>query len=465
MPLPKNRRFVPFVVLAALGTGACSSETADKAAPNAAPTAASAPRFGVVQAAPLSAAENDRLLGAAFDEGNRLYASGFVASGADQMMAVSRFLADGSPDAAYGAAGVATVNVATGGKAVELARSVVVQSGGRAVVAGPVEHDPAAPGDAAKDTDIALARFDEGGRLDPTFGTGGAVRLDLSTGVMDGTSMRGDTAWGLVRLAGDKLLVVGSQLGAGVGRTDTDFAVTRLNADGSRDTAFGTGGTVVVGVGPKVSESPKTAVELPDGKIVVAGYGNVNGVVSPVLFRLTSAGAPDPSFGDGGIAVRPFLGAVTEAYAVAHAGGRLVTTGYGKDTAEAKVDMVANGFTMDGAVDPAFGTAGLTRLDVAGGDDRGRSLVSLPDGRAIVVGSAKTGTNIDAMVVRLAANGSLESTFGQGGRSLYDLGGPNDAFFGVAISPDGSRVAAVGYLGREADKGDDDDAAVLWLQP
>ncbi len=43
---------------------------------------------------------------------------------------------------------------------------------------------------------------------------------------------------------------------------------------------------------------------------------------------------------------------------MALAGNRLVTTGYGKDTSEAKVDMIANGFTMDGAIDRSFGTKG-----------------------------------------------------------------------------------------------------------
>ena len=462
MPKTKKQRFVPLSLLAGLGLAACGSQ----AEPAAAPAPAQAqPTYDAVQPAPLSPTEHDRLLAAAFDPGNRLYAAGWVAQGADQAMAVTRFRPDGSVDTGYGTAGVATVNVAAGGKAVELARSVVVQAGGKAVVAGPVEHDPAAPGDAAKDTDIALARFDESGRLDPTFGTGGIVRLDLSTGVADGTAFRGDTAWGLLKLSGDRLVVVGSQVGAGAGRTDADFAVIRLGADGARDPGFGTGGAALVGVGPNVSEVPKTAIELPDGRIVVSGYAKIADVVSPVLFRLTTTGALDPSFGEGGIAVRPFLGAVTEAYSVTQAGGRLVTTGYGKDTAEAKVDLVANGFTLDGAVDRAFGANGLTRVDVAGEDDRGRNLVSLPDGRTIVVGSGKNASNIDGMVVRLTADGALDPTYGQGGRRLFDIGGPNDSFFGVALSPDGSRAAAVGYLGRETGTADKDDAAVLWLKP
>jgi uncharacterized delta-60 repeat protein len=411
-----------------------------------------------VKTVSVSPSEHDRFLGATFDSTNRLYAAGFVADGADQQMAVTRFNADGAVDTGFGTAGTATVNVAKGGKAVELARGVVVQADGKVVIAGPIEHDTAASGDAAKDTDIALARFDGAGRLDQTFGDKGVVRLDLAPGVAEGTAYRGDSVWGLVRVAGNKLLVVGSQVAPG--RTDADFAVVRLNADGTKDTSFGTGGTTLVGVAPNVSEVPKTAVELADGKVVVAGYATVNGVVSPVLFRLTTAGALDPSFGDAGVAVRQVLANVGEAYSVAVAGNRLVTTGYGKDTAEAKVDMIANGFTMDGAIDKTFATNGTARIDVAGEDDRGRNLVALPDGRTVLVGSGKpSASNLDAMVVTLAANGA------QTGRKLYDVGGPNDAFFGVALSPDGSRIAVVGYLGRETNGDQKDDGAVLWLKP
>jgi hypothetical protein len=76
------------------------------------------------------------------------------------------------------------------------------------------------------------------------------------------------------------------------------------------------------------------------------------------------------------------------------------------------------------------------------------------------VGSGKpSASNLDAMVVTLGPDGA------QTGRKLYDVGGPNDAFFGVALSPDGSRVAVVGYLGQETNGGQKDDGAVLWLQP
>jgi uncharacterized delta-60 repeat protein len=457
------------VALAISGCGSGSEGSSRRAAPGQASgtqPAASAPTFDRVQMTPLSASDHDRLLGAVFDNENRLYAAGWLASGADQAMAVARFGPDGQLDSTFGTNGVASVNVARGGKAAELARGIVVQSSGGVVISGPAEHDPTATGDAARDTDIALARFDRAGKLDPTFGTGGVVKLDLSTGVTDGNAYRSDTVWGLTRLADDKLAVVGAQVGVGEGRRDLDFAVIRLNADGTRDPSFGTDGVALVAVGPGVSETPKTAVQLADGRLVVSGYANVDGIVKVVLFRLDPTGVRDPTFGSSGVSVIQLLGSVSEAYAVAQVGSRLVTTGYGRDSAEAKVDLISGGFTENGNLDTTFGANGMVRMDVAGQDDRGRHLVALPNGGAIMVGSGKpTDTNLDAMVVRLAPSGTPDTAFGPNGRRLFDIGGPNDSFFGAAVSPDGSRIAAVGYLGRDAAGSDKDDSAVLWLRP
>ena len=465
-----HRGVVLFAGLA-LAVGACGSD-GQTSSPGAARQGSSAeqtpgvPAFDRLQTTPLSTTDHDRLLGAAFDSQNRLYAAGWVGAGADQMMSVARFRPDGQLDSSFGTNGVASVNVAQGGKAAELARGVVVQSSGKVVISGTMEHDPAAAGDGARDTDIAVARFDQAGKLDPTFGTGGLVKLDLSTGVADGSAYRGDTAWGLTGLAGDKLAVVGGQVAPGEGRRDLDFAVVRLNPDGSRDTGLGTSGVALVSVGAGVSETPKTAVESSDGRLVVSGYANVDGFVRVVLFRLSPQGALDPTFGRDGIAVTQLLGNVSEAYAVARVGNRLVTTGYGRDSTDAKVDLIAGGFTDNGDLDTTFGKNGMVRIDVAGQDDRGRHLVALPNGGAVMVGSGKpTATNLDAMVVKLTPSGAPDTSFGPDGRRLFDIGGPNDSFFGVAVSPDGSRIAAVGYLGRDTAGGDKDDSAVLWLRP
>ncbi len=90
------------------------------------------------QAVPLSTTGNDRFWAVTFDASGKVYAAGYLTEGGDNRMAVARFNADGTRDASFGQDGIVTVNVAVAGT-LETARSVVVQSDGKVVVAGVAE--------------------------------------------------------------------------------------------------------------------------------------------------------------------------------------------------------------------------------------------------------------------------------------------------------------------------------------
>lgn len=269
----------------------------DDAAQAPSPSAIQSALDSAVMAIPVSTTEADRFHTVIATAGERYYAAGFDTTNGDRRMALARLSPTGSLDTSFGQGGIATVKLAMGGKTAEFARGVVVQSGGKIVIAGPIEHDPSATGNAARDTDIAVVRFDSTGQLDPTFGINGIVRLDLSTGVVDGPAFRGDTSWGLTLLPEDDLLVIGGKLANGAGRTDTDYAVVRLTSHGAVDTTFGTDGHVTLDL-EQGGDSPRTAIVQPDGKIVVSGHTRgTNDVVTTVLFRLLPTGQFDSSFG------------------------------------------------------------------------------------------------------------------------------------------------------------------------
>ena len=420
-----------------------------------------------VASTPLAAADGDRFLSVTVGKDGKVYGVGFVAPGGDQAMAVGRIKADGTLDPTFSDDGIATVNVAAGGKTGEQSRGVAVQSTGKIVVAGPFEHDPTAAGDAARDTDIALTRFDATGKVDTSFGTGGTTKVDMGAGAFvppaagstaTTNSVVGDTMWGLTVLPDDKLIAVGAKLAKGEGRTDLDWALMRFTADGALDPTFADGGTLTIDVNGG-NESPRQAVVQPDGKVVMAGYTRTTAtppVVVPSLVRVMPNGTLDPSFGTGGIAQAELLPAVAEAYEVGMQGDKYVITGYGRATADEKVDLIAARFTADGQWDKSFGTDGMVRINIAGEDDRGRDLVALPDGRILIAGSGKPdATNINAMLVLLDQNGALDPSFGTGGILQVDLGGPADSFFGVALTPDGKHAIVTGYKGAEPTTGDD----------
>lgn len=415
------------------------------------------------RAAPLSEDSDDRFMAVAFAPGGTFYATGFVAEDGDNAMALARFDEEGAPDESFGDVGKTVVNVASGGKTAEVSRAVVVQDDGKVLIGGPVEHDPSATGDAARDTDIALVRVNQDGTLDAGFGDEGVAIFDLGAGrqVAAGTFI-GDNSWGIGTLPGGRAVVFASTLARGEGRMDSDLVLFAVTASGELDASFGEGGKVVVDIN-NASINPRTVLVQDDGMIVATGYGDIGGVVQPVAVRVDSAGVLDDGFGEGGVATARVLPGVGESYAIARQGDSYILAGYGRgaDSTE-KVDLIVYRWSSDGRPDPSFGDNGVTRIDLAGQDDRARNLLVLPGGEIIAVGSGKlTESEVDAMVVLLDQDGAPLETFGDGGHALLDLGGPSDAFFGVAAAPDGRGVIVAGYKGADPE-GDDNDDAVLF---
>src|SRR2546423_5698006 len=102
---------------------------------------------------------------------------------------------------------------------------------------------------------------------------------------------------------------------------------------GSLDTSFGTAGYSTVALGTWAGAA-SVAVQ-PDGKIVSAGQAEVNGENVIVVTRMTTSGALDPSFGTGGIStvhINGGAGMDSGAALVLQPDGRIVLAGSGNQT-------------------------------------------------------------------------------------------------------------------------------------
>ncbi len=95
--------------------------------------------------------------------------------------------------------------------------------------------------DATTDFSTIVARFSPAGVLDPTFGTNGVFTKNLAVGT------NGELARAIGLQSNGKIVVAATveHLGAADVR-DRDVAVTRLNADGTLDTTFGTNGVAII---------------------------------------------------------------------------------------------------------------------------------------------------------------------------------------------------------------------------
>jgi uncharacterized delta-60 repeat protein len=436
---------------------------------------------------------HDRLYSVVYGPDGKIYAVGQYTDTADLAgdfkTVVVRMNADGALDTTFGTGGFVVRNAAPGA-AGELFRGIGVQSNGKVVVSGPAEHIAPAGQPAAdpRDRDVYVMRFNTDGTPDNTFGTAGMLTLNLSDGQNRDAAVAplpatyaSDSNFSLAIDSTDRIVLECTMVRPGTsGATaDTDAAIVRLSKDGAFDDTFGTNGVARVEVklnGNANDASPRNVSILADGSIIGAGYQPVPGKdTSPVVFKLTSSGVLDTTFGDQGVFHQTIFDEQTECYkAVVQptADGtdyKLVTTGYGRDTAAQTTDIVSLRLTRNGQLDTTYGTNGAVRIDVGGFADNSRNLVVLPDRRILLVGGGRPAdaANLDGFIGMLLPDGQPDTSFGGGkGWMTIDLGGPADFLWGVALAPDAETAAIVGFKGVgnvPSTSTINDDAAIVLL--
>ena len=101
-------------------------------------------------------------------------------------------------------------------------------------------------------------------------------------------------------------------------------------------------------------------------------------------------------------------------------------------------------YAAAGDLDPSFGSNGKVITDL-GGEERGGGVAIQPDGKTIVAGDIATyinnKSNYDFVLVRYDTNGSLDTTFGNGGKVITEFGGVDRAT-DITLEPNGKIIAA-----------------------
>lgn len=165
--------------------------------------------------------------------------------------------------------------------------------------------------------------------------------------------------------------------------------------------------------------------------------------------RLLSAGDLDPTFGVGGIAsISPGAGG---GYDMAlQPDGKVVAAGYGSlVTRNATQDFKLARLATDGKLDSTFGQGGVVTTDFAKGTDAARAVAVQADGKILAAGiawvSIKGNWVAHGALARYNANGTLDVTFGNAGKVTT----PGvTGFYQIAVQPDG-KIVAVGADGRD----------------
>ncbi|HEX3356984.1 MAG TPA: DNRLRE domain-containing protein [Tepidisphaeraceae bacterium] len=210
----------------------------------------------------------------------------------------------------------------------------------------------------------------------------------------------------------------------------------RLLSAGALDTTFGTGGKVTY-----QSHLPSAMTVQSDGKIVVATVGGKNFTVS----RYLANGKLDTSFGPNKTGLESLhVGPANKFDSIGgmaiQSDGKIIVGGsVSDDTGLNSVGFVAR-LVPGGALDTSFNKQGYT-LQVTDGNVYAVAIQH--DGKIIAAGSVDAGILsipivTKLMAFRLNSTGSVDSSFGDGGRTIISNGDENQEFNAIAIDYNGT---------------------------
>ena len=351
-------------------------------------------------------------MGVSMQVRNAFVTSQVLALAAAMFVSSSAVAADGDLDPTFGTGGFTLTGLTAAG--FELPAKPIVQPDGKVLICSTVATG------GPSGNDMFIARFNADGSPDTGFDFDGQVTVDFAG--------RGDGCNALALQADGKIVAVGTS-------TDTtpnaDFAVARVNADGSLDPTFGAGtGTALVpfDLGGNNSDTAGAVTMQADGKILVAGWA----VVAPgnydfAVVRLLPDGTRDTTFNSTGRVTVAFDFPGTDGVDQADAimvddAGRIVLGGVA-ETQPSSFGFALARLLPNGQLDHNFSADGRATIDF----DLGATMSELSyqsiltrDGKIVMVGQADAGsgstTNGDVAIARVLPDGSPDATFGIGGK-------------------------------------------------
>ncbi|MBL8299593.1 MAG: Ig-like domain repeat protein [Rhodanobacteraceae bacterium] len=266
---------------------------------------------------------------------------------------------------------------------------------------------------------IAVTRYTAAGVLDTNFATDGAYYAAITGGSTDESKAFAVQADG-------KMIVAGTTFNSS---GDYDLLVTRINSDGTRDSANwanATAGWDTRGFVASSAESvsPNSVAIDSNGKAVVVGGTSGTGFTDYFAVRYNANGTLDTGFDSDGI-VRGNWGTNSLGKVVAiDASNNVIVGGEITLNGSFKFSRLA---ASNGAVDNSFGTSGTATVDiVAGQSDVLKAMAIDPGGKIVAAGSCFTGGGsgrFKICLARLNSNGTLDNGFDGDGKVLHNVAG------------------------------------------
>ncbi len=339
-----------------------------------------------------------------------------------------RLLENGEWDSSFNATGLFSIGNGTW----EDAYSSAIQSDGKILIAGRYFN--------GSSWDFIIVRFNEDGSLDSSFNNRGYFTKDFFG--------KDDRCFSIDIQSDGKIVACGF-----AEFFNWDLAVIRLNIDGAIDSTFGNNGSKIINIGSynDVAFSIKTQH---DGKIIVCGWTYIFGSWDFAIVRLNSDGSLDKTFASSGIVTTDYHHLYNTAHSVTiQSNGKYIAAGYTYKPGFSDSDIMLVRYNNDGSIDRTFGIEGIVLIDNNEADDFAWVIKSDSYDKLLVGGIVTDKGNKNLFLTRLNSNGFIDISFGNKGVFLYKFFGYDEEVRDILIQPDGKILLTGYYSDRKVIKG------------
>ena len=254
-----------------------------------------------------------------------------------------------------------------------------------------------------RERDIWVMRLKPDGKTDPSFGTQGVLTHSVA---------EQDVAECLQILPNKDLLIAGTSYSPD--QLDRDIFVMKVNQDGRVDFSYGRRGIAILDFSK--DDRVKSIQVRHDGRLVIAGNSRPDRLSRFMVARLLPNGMKDPAFGHDGSVILPI--GIDQSYLEAMIlleDERIMLGGNAKMREQDQgFDLVVTRLLPEGQWDPSYGQHGTYICDLHGADYFGGMRLQ-QDQMLVVAGMS----GMEATVLRLREDGSLDPTFGRAGKSVH----------------------------------------------
>lgn len=349
---------------------------------------------------------------------NKVLVAGNTGTAGSNDMAVARFNEDGTPDLGFGNNGKLIFSTPF---IKSFVNDIKIQSDGKIILGGYQWNNSTG--------DFVLARLNEDGSFDSTFGNGGIAILDNGL----------DEVGKSIHIHEDGKIIISGDSG-------DQFTMTRTNPDGSIDTSFGTNGWVRT-LFPIWSYSNGMDVNA-DGEIILTGMTIDNDSNWKIaVAKYNNNGDLDFSFGNGGTLIISIgddydfgiKGLFTEE------GEILIGAHSYFGTNPLRYEIAVVGLNADGSINTNYGSNGISKFRwLENGENYLNDMVLQADGKLVIAGRSSDANNDYYSVARLNTNGELDPSFANGGKINDNIGLTADTATAIALQEDG-KIVFTGY--------------------